>query len=48
MFKKEKMNVITNNDMLKQYYSTEYQMYKEELKRELDREVKHSFESVLF
>ena len=34
MFREEKMNVITNSDMLKQFYSTEYQMYKKELKRD--------------
>jgi len=44
MFRKERMDVITNNDMLRQFYSAEYPMYKEELKRELDREVKYSLQ----
>lgn len=48
MFRKEEMNVITNNDMLKQFYSTEYPLYKEELKRELDREVKYNFQRIMF
>jgi len=48
MFIEEKMNVITNNDILKQFYSTEYVLYKEELKKELDRQVKYNFEKGMF
>ena len=48
MFRKERMDVITNNDTLRQFYSTEYPMYKEELKRELDREVKYNLQRIMF
>lgn len=48
MFRKEKMNGIANNEMLKLFYSTEYPMYKEELKRELDRDVKNNLERAMF
>ncbi|WBW98064.1 hypothetical protein [Oceanirhabdus sp. W0125-5] len=48
MFRKEKMNVKTNNDMLKEFYSSEYKLYREELNREMDREMMNALQRSLF
>jgi len=52
MLRKEKMNLITNNETLNQFYSTEYPMYREELKRQLERQlerdVKYNSEWAMF